>query len=62
MQAHIKNDGQRESVNRAEIIMGGANPIVRCHRARVGERLVAHINNTRGPVCLQGRSNVYCQY
>lgn len=52
MQAHIKNDGQKESVNRAEIIMGGANPIVRCHRARVGERLVAHINNTCGLVCL----------
>lgn len=37
MQAHIKNDGQKESVNRSEIIMGGVNPIVLFHRVRVGE-------------------------
>lgn len=37
MQAHIKNDGQKESVNRSEIIMGGENPIVLFHRVRVGE-------------------------
>ena len=34
---HIENDGQKESVNRSGIIMGGVNPIVLCHRARVRE-------------------------
>lgn len=36
MQAHIKNDGQKESVNGREIIMGGVNPIVLSHRGEGG--------------------------
>ncbi len=28
MKGHIKNDGQKESVKRSEIIMDGVNPIV----------------------------------
>lgn len=42
MQAHIKNDGQKESVNRSEIIMGVVNPFVLSHRVRVGERSGTH--------------------
>lgn len=37
MQAYVKNDGQRESVNRSEI-MGAVNPIVLSHRVRVEGR------------------------
>lgn len=32
MQGRIKNDGQQQSVNRSDIIMGGVNPIVLSHR------------------------------
>lgn len=51
MQAHIKNDGQKESVNKSEIIMGGVNPIVVCHRARVGSGGYINLNNTGEYVC-----------
>lgn len=52
MQAHIKNDGQKESVNRSEIIMGGVNPIVLY--SRVGERSSTHQPPQHRTVYLQG--------
>lgn len=48
---HIKNDGQKESVNRGEIIMGGENPIV-LHRARVGECSGTHEPLQHRQMCL----------
>lgn len=52
MQEHIKNDGQKESVNRSEIIMGGVNPIVLRHRARVGEYSGTHQPPQHRQMCL----------
>lgn len=52
MQAHIRNDGQKDSVNRSEIITGGVNPIVLSDGARVGEHSGTNKPPQRTKSCL----------